>query len=78
MFKWKDYEENSCLFIEGIDLNVAVLRHKDFQLTDVATSYKFKLKLSNLEEAKMYSEKILQDYWKRVYKDLGKQLEKLK
>ena len=44
MFRWKDYEENTCLFIDGIDTNVAVLRYKDFQLTDATTENKFKMK----------------------------------
>lgn len=26
MFKWKDYEENTALFIDGIDENVAILK----------------------------------------------------
>ena len=30
MFRWKDYEENTCLFVDEIDTNVAVLRYKDF------------------------------------------------
>ena len=43
MFRWKDYEENTCLFIEGIDTNVAVLRYKDHQLTDSITGVKKKI-----------------------------------
>lgn len=30
MFRWKDYKENTCLFVDEIDTNVAVLRYKDF------------------------------------------------
>jgi hypothetical protein len=78
MFKWIDYEENSCLFIEGISLNVAVLRYKDFQLIDVATGYKVKMKSSNLDEAKVDAENFLKAYWNRVYQTIGKQLEKIK
>ena len=37
MFKWKDYEENAALFIDEINENVAILRYKDFQLTDSVT-----------------------------------------
>ena len=46
MFKWIDYEQNSALFIDGIGTNVAVLRHKDFQLSDNATGQKTKMKSS--------------------------------
>ena len=57
MFRWKDYEENTCLFIEGIETNVAVLRYKDFQLTDATTGNKFKMKSSCIAEAKIDAER---------------------
>ena len=72
MFRWKDYEENTCLFIDGIDTNVAVLRYKDFQLTDTTTGNKFKMKSSCIEEAKVDAENFLKDYWSRVQKDINK------
>ncbi len=77
MFRWKDYEENTCLFIEGIDTNVAVLRYKDFQLTDATTGNKFKMKSSNIDEAKVEAEKFLKAYWGRVQKDINKIMNKI-
>ena len=59
MFKWKDYEENAALFIDGISENVAILRYKDFQLTDAATGLKVKMKSSNIDEAKVDAENLL-------------------
>ena len=32
MFKWIDYEKKSILFIDGISTDIAILRHRDFQL----------------------------------------------
>lgn len=66
MFRWKDYEENTCLFVEGINTNVAILRYKDFQLTDVATGRKFNMKSSCIEEAKVDAENFLKEYWMKV------------
>ena len=77
MFRWKDYEENACLFIKGIDTNVAVLRYKDFQLTDATTGNKFKMKSSCIEEAKVDAENFLKEYWKRVQKDINKIMDKI-
>ena len=77
MFRWKDYEENTCLFIEGIDTNVAVLRYKDFQLTDATTGNKFKMKSSCIEEVKVDAENFLKEYWKRVQKDVNKIMDKI-
>lgn len=77
MFRWKDYEENACLFIEGISTNVAVLRYKDFQLTDSITGNKFKMKSSNIDEAKVDAENFLNDYWSRVQKDINKIMDKI-
>lgn len=74
MFKWIDYEQNSALFIDGIGTNVAVLRHKDFQLFDNATGQKIKIKSSCLDEAKVDSENFLKEYWKNVKKELEKNL----
>lgn len=71
MFKWVDYEQNSALFLEGIGTNIAILRHKDFQLHDNATGQDIKIKSSCLDEAKIDSIDFLKEYWKNVYKDLG-------
>ena len=77
MFKWTDYEQNSALFIDGIGTNVAVLRHKDFQLHDNATGKNIKMKSSCLDEAKIDAENFLKTYWKNVSKEIAKQLELL-
>ena len=53
MFKWIDYEGNSALFINGAPTNVAILRHKDFQLHDNVTGNKTKMKSSCLDEARL-------------------------
>lgn len=78
MFRWKDYEENSALFIEGISENVAILRYKDFQLTDAATGLKVKMKSSNIDEAKVDAENYLKLLWKRVEMLYKRNLEGLK
>lgn len=70
MFRWKDYEENTCLFIDGIDTNVAVLRYKDHQLTDSITGIKKKINAISIDDAKKASEKILLEYWKKVKSDI--------
>lgn len=77
MFKWKDYGENSALFIEGISENVAVLRYKDFQLTDASTGLKVKMKSSNIEEAKVDAENYLKSLWERVEKLYKRNLDSL-
>lgn len=77
MFKWKDYEENSALFIDGITENVAILNQKTFQLTDAATGYKQKIKSSCLDEAKVDAENFLKLYWNNVKRNIDKQLEML-
>lgn len=77
MFKWKDYEKNSALFIDGIDTNVAILRHKDFQLHDNTTGQNVKMKSSCIEEAKVDAENFLKEYWKRVQKDINKIMDKI-
>ena len=77
MFKWKDYEENCALFIEGINENVAVLRYKDFQLTDAATGLKVKMKSSNIDEAKVDAENYLKALWERVEKSYKRNLDML-
>lgn len=77
MFRWKDYKENTCLFVDGIDTNVAVLRYKDFQLTDATTGNKFKMKSSCIEKAKVDAENFLKEYWKRVQKDINKIMDKI-
>lgn len=74
MFKWMDYEENSALFIDGITTNVAILRHKDFQLHDNATGNKTKMKSSCLDEAKVDAQNFLKIYWKNVHKKLTRNL----
>lgn len=80
MFKWIDYEQNSALFIDGIGTSVALLRHKDFRLTDCTTNNNnIKINAPNLDEAKEEAVKLLRDsYWKGVYRDLGKILELIK
>ena len=70
MFRWKDYEENTCLFIDGINTNVAVLRYKDHQLTDSITGIKKKINAISIDDAKKASEKILLEYWKKVKSDI--------
>ena len=77
MFKWKDYNENSALFIDGISENVAVLRYKDFQLTDSATGVKIKMKSSNIDEAKIDAQNYLKSFWERVYRDYKRNLDVL-
>lgn len=78
MFKWKDYEENTALFIEGISENVAILRYKDFQLTDSATGLKAKMKSSNIDEAKVDAENFLKKFWNRVENNYKRNLDALK
>lgn len=78
MFKWKDYEENTALFIEGISENVAILKYKDFQLTDSATGLKAKMKSSNIDEAKIDAENFLKEFWNRVENDYKRNLDALK
>ena len=77
MFKWKEYGENSALFIEGISENVAVLRHKDFQLTDATTGLKVKMKSSNIDEAKIDAENFLKKFWNRVENSYKRNLDAL-
>ena len=77
MFKWKEYGENSALFIEGISENVAVLRHKDFQLTDADTGLKVKMKSSNIDEAKIDAENFLKKFWNRVENSYKRNLDAL-
>lgn len=77
MFKWEDYGQNSALFIEGISENVAILRYKDFQLTDVATGLKVKMKSSNIDEAKVDAENYLKSLWERVEKLYKRNLDRL-
>ena len=78
MFKWKEYGENSALFIEGISENVAILKYKDFQLTDSATGLKTKMKSSNIDEAKIDAENFLKEFWNRVENDYKRNLDALK
>lgn len=77
MFRWKNYEENSALFIDGIDTNVALLRYKDFRLTEYVTGNKFQMKSSNIDEAKVDAENFLKEYWKKVQKDINKIMENI-
>lgn len=77
MFKWEDYGQNSVLFIEGISENVAILRYKDFQLTDAATGLKVKMKSSNIDEAKVDAENYLKSLWERVEKLYKRNLDRL-
>ena len=77
MFKWEDYGQNSALFIGGISENVAILRYKDFQLTDAATGLKVKMKSSNIDEAKVDAENYLKSLWERVEKLYKRNLDRL-
>lgn len=77
MFKWKDYEENAALFINGISENIAILRYKDFQLTDAATGLKVKMKSSNIDEAKVDAENFLKEFWNRVENNYKRNLDAL-
>lgn len=78
MFKWKDYYEFTALFIDGINENVAILRYKDFQLTDSATGLKVKMKSSNIDEAKVDAENYLKELWDRIERNYKRKLEALK
>ena len=78
MFKWKDYEENTALFIDGINENVAILRYKDLQLTDSSTGLKVKMKSSNIDEAKVDAENFLKELWFRVERNYKRNLDALK
>lgn len=78
MFKWKDYGENTMLFIDGINENVAILRYKDLQLTDSATGLKVKMKSSNIDEAKVDAENFLKELWYRVERNYKRNLDALK
>ena len=78
MFKWKDYEENAALFIDGINENVAILRYKDLQLTDSSTGLKVKMKSSNIDEAKVDAENFLKEVWFRVERNYKRNLDALK
>ena len=78
MFKWKDYEENAALFIDGINENVAILRYKDLQLTDSSTGLKVKMKSSNIDEAKVDAENFLKELWFRVERNYKRNLDELK
>lgn len=78
MFKWKDYEENASLFIDGINENVAILRYKDLQLTDSSTGLKVKMKSSNIDEAKVDAENFLKELWFRVERNYKRNLDALK
>lgn len=77
MFKWKDYDEISILFIDGIRENVAFMNHKDFQLTDFATGLKVKMKSSNIDEAKIDAEDYLKELWDRVERSYKRNLDAL-
>lgn len=70
MFRWKEYDGNSALFIDGINTNVAILRHKDHQLTDNITGTKKKINAISIDDAKKASEKFLVDYWKKVKSEI--------
>lgn len=78
MFKWKDYEENAALFIDGINESVAILRYKDLQLTDSYTGLKVKMKSSNIDEAKVDAENFLKELWFRVERNYKRNLDALK
>lgn len=77
MFRWKDYGEITMLFIDGISENVAILRYKDFQLTDSVTGLKVKMKSSNINEAKVDAENYLKEMWYRVERNYKRNLDAL-
>ncbi len=77
MFKWEDYGKITMLFIDGISENVAILRYKDFQLTDSATGLKVKMKSSNIDEAKVDAENYLKEMWYRVERNYKRNLNAL-
>lgn len=77
MFTWKDYGENTALFIEGINESVAILRYKDFQLTDAATGLKVKMKSFNIDEAKVDAENFLKEFWNIVENNYKRNLDAL-
>ena len=77
MFKWEDYSKITMLFIDGISENVAILRYKDFQLTDSATGLKVKMKSSNIDEAKVDAENYLKEMWYRVERNYKRNLNAL-
>ena len=54
-----------------------MFRWKDFKLTDATTGNKFKMKSSNIDEAKVEAEKFLKEYWGRVQKDINKIMNKI-
>lgn len=78
MFKWKDYEDVSILFIDGVRENVAFMNHKDFQLTDFETGLKVKMRSSNIDEAKVDAENYLKELWSRVERKYKRNLDALK
>lgn len=78
MFRWEDYGKITMLFIDGISENVAILRYKDFQLTDSATGLKVKMKSSNIDEAKVDAENYLKEMWSRVERNYKRSLDALK
>lgn len=77
MFKWEDYGSITMLFIDGISENVAILRYKDFQLTDSATGLKVEMKSSNINEAKVDAENYLKEMWYRVERNYKRNLNAL-
>lgn len=77
MFKWEDYGSITMLFIDGISENVAILRYKDFQLTDSATGLKVEMKSSNIDEAKVDAENYLKEMWYRVERNYKRNLNAL-
>lgn len=77
MFKWEDYGKITMLFIDGISEHVAILRYKDFQLTDSATGLKVEMKSSNIDEAKVDAENYLKEMWYRVERNYKRNLNAL-
>lgn len=77
MFRWEDYGSITMLFIDGISENVAILRYKDFQLTDSATGLKVEMKSSNINEAKVDAENYLKEMWYRVERNYKRNLNAL-
>lgn len=49
---------------------MAILRHKDHQLTDSITGIKKKINAISIDDAKKASEKFLVEYWKKVKSEI--------
>lgn len=71
MIRWKDYGLYSRCFIDGIDISLASIKIKNMELIETLTGNKTKLKADDLNAAKVSAEKILIEFWKTCYKEIG-------